>query len=113
MNYNITGSATATGSVAYNFQSYSAPNDQWGTDVNGNITSDISTNIIAAHSLGAGTYSIAVWVEGKANNRAAIFDSNSSSNYTASFTVVPETSTYALFAGFGVLLLVLAKRRLS
>ena len=113
MNYNITGSATATGSVDYEFQSYSAPNDQQGTDVSGAVTSDLSTNIIAAHSLGAGTYNIAVWVEGKANNRAAIFDSNNSNNYTAAFTVVPENSMLALLSGSFFLLYVMLKRRLS
>lgn len=110
MGYSITGTATANGTIAYAFQSYSAPNDQWGTDVNGAITSDISTNLISAHSLTAGSYNISVYVQGAANNRSSIYDSNSGSNYNATFTVVPEASTYALFAGLGVLAFVLTKR---
>lgn len=110
MNYSITGTASANGTIAYGFQSYSAPNDQWGTDANGDITSDISTNLISAHSLTAGSYNISIYVQGAANNNSSIYDSNGGSNYNAAFTVVPEASTYALFAGLGVLAFVLTKR---
>ncbi|NCG08316.1 MAG: hypothetical protein GWO81_01900 [Verrucomicrobia bacterium] len=110
MGYSITGTATANGTIAYAFQSFSAPNDQQGTDVNGANTSDISTNLISAHSLTAGSYNISIYVQGAPNNGSSIYDSNGGSNYNAAFTVVPETSTYALFAGLGVLAFVLTKR---
>lgn len=110
MHYNITGAATANGSINYSYQRMNGNDDQQGTDVNGSVTSDLSTNLITAHSLSAGSYNIAVWVEAKAFNRSSIYDSNSGSNYNATFTVVPEVSTYALFAGLGVLAFVLTKR---
>lgn len=116
LNYSITGAATANGSVSYSFQYFEGPagsnNDQWGTDISGSNTTEGSVDIIAANSLGAGDYNIAVWVEGKANNGTSAFDSNSSNNYNATFTVIPESSTLALVAGFGCLLYVMLKRRL-
>lgn len=110
MGYNISGAATATGFVNYSFQSFSSPNDQQGTDVNGSVTSDLSTDLIAAHSLAAGDYNISIYVEGKANNLPSIYDSNGGSNYNATFTVVPEASTYALFVGLGILAFALTRR---
>ncbi len=114
LNYNITGDATATGTVAYSFQYFEGPagtnNDQYGTDINGANTSDGSVDLIAAHSLAAGDYNIAVWVVGTANDSDTAFDSNNSNNYNASFTVVPEASTYALFAGLGALAFALIRR---
>jgi hypothetical protein len=114
LNYNITGDATATGTVAYSFQHFEGPagtnNDQYGTDINGSNTSDGSSDLIAAHSLAAGDYNIAVWVVATANDSDTAFDSNSSNNYNATFTVVPEASTCALFAGLGVLAFVLIRR---
>lgn len=113
MGYSITGTASANGTIAYGFQSYSAPNDQWGTDINGAITSDISTNLISAHSLTAGSYNISIYVQGAANNSSSIYDSNGGSNYNAAFTVVPEPTSYALLLGFAGLCFVMYKRRLS
>lgn len=107
MHYNITGDATASGSVSYAFESYSAPDDQWGTDINGANASDLSVDLIAAHTLGVGDYSLAVWVEGKANNRASVWDNNGASNYTATFSVVPEPATISMLGigAFGLMLL--------
>ena len=51
--------------------------------------SDISVDLIATHGLAAGDYNIAVWVEGKPNNIASVWDSNNSNNHNATFTVVP------------------------
>ncbi len=110
MGYEISGAATATGTINYSFQSANNQDDQYGTDVNGSVSSDLSVDLIAAHSLAAGDYSISIYVEGKANNLAAIYDSNNSNNYNATFTVVPEASTYALFAGLGALAFVLIRR---
>lgn len=111
MHYNIGGDATASGTISYTFQSYSAPDDQWGTDVNGANASDLSLDLIAAHSLDAGNYTLAVWVEGKANNRGAIFDNASGSNYNATFSVVPEPGTFALLAGLLSFAYIALKRR--
>ena len=108
LHYSITGTKSASGSVSYSFQNYSAPNDQWGTDVNGSHLTDSSINLISTNSLTNGSYSIALWVEGKANNGVTVWDSNGGSNYNASFSVVPEPSTFALISlsamGAGVLL---------
>ena len=52
-------------------------------------------------------------VEGKANNRSSIYDSNGGSNYNATFTVVPESSTIALIAGSLCFAYVMLRRRLS
>jgi len=111
MNYSITGDATASGSVSYGFQSYSAPDDQWGTDINGANGSDLSVDLIAAHSLAAGDYNIAVWTVGVTNSVNSAFDSNGGGNYNATFTVVPEPGTYALIAGiFGMCYIGLRRR---
>jgi len=105
MHYSITGAATASGSISYAFESYTDSNDQWGTDGG----TDSSVDLIDAHSLAEGDYSIAVWVEGKANNRDSVWDNNSSSNYTADFTVVPEPATVGML-GLGALLTLLVRR---
>ncbi|MDF3127877.1 PEP-CTERM sorting domain-containing protein [Kiritimatiellaeota bacterium B1221] len=112
MHYSITGDATATGSKSYAFQSYSAPDDQWGTDVNGANGSDLSIDLISAHSLSAGDYTLAIWVEGKPNSSVAIFDNNSGSNHIATFTVIPETSSIFMLGLTGLAAgLVLRKRK--
>ncbi|VGO15538.1 hypothetical protein PDESU_04123 [Pontiella desulfatans] len=96
MFYSITGADTASGEISYAFQSYSAPNDQQGTDVNGANVTDLSVDLITAHSLGVGSYNLAVWVEGKANNGNSAWDSNGGSNYNATFEVIPEPATIGL-----------------
>lgn len=110
MHYSITGDATASGTIAFDFQSYADPNDQWGTDVNGANLTDTSIDLISVHSLTNGDYNIAVWVEGKPNNIAAVYDSNGGGNYNATFTVVPEPSSTALL-GLGGLALILRRRK--
>jgi hypothetical protein len=107
MFYSITGDDTASGSISYAFQSYSDPNDQWGTDVNGANGSDLSVDLISAHSLGNGDYNLAVWVEGKANNQGSIWDNNGGSNHNSTFTVIPEPAVmgFMLFAGASTLLI--------
>ena len=117
LNYSITGQASASGTVNYAFQYFEGPagtnNDQWGTDANGANASDLSVDLIAAHSLAAGDYNLVVYVEGKANNNVSAFDSNGGSNYSATFTVVPEPTSFALLLGFAGLCFVMYKRRLS
>lgn len=110
MHYSISGDATATGTIAFDFQFYTAPNDQWGTDVNGANTTDKSVDLIAAHGLTNGNYNLAVWVEGKPNNIGSVWDNNGGANYNATFAVVPEPSTTALL-GLGGLALVLRRRK--
>ncbi|MGD9418258.1 MAG: hypothetical protein Q7R22_004895 [Verrucomicrobiota bacterium JB025] len=109
LNYSISGAAAASGTISYAFQSYSDPNDQWGTDVNGLNITDNSKDLIATHSLPEGDYSIAVWVEGKAFNQSSIYDSNGGSNFNATFTVVPEPGAAAL--GLLGTLMLLRRRR--
>lgn len=85
MHYSITGDATASGTISFAFQHYSAPDDQWGTDVNGSNASDASVDLIATHSLGEGDSQTAVWTEGQANGRSSIYDSNGGNNSNATF----------------------------
>ena len=109
MHYSITGDATASGTISYAFQSFSSPNDRWGTDINGSNASDISVDLISTHSLANGDYNIAVWVEGKPNNIGSVFDNNGGSNYNATFTVVPEPAS-ALLGVLGTALLLRRRR---
>ena len=102
MFYNITGDATASGSISYAFQSYSDPNDQWGTDVNGSNASELSVDLIAAHSLAVGNYNLEVYVQGVANGGGQAYDSNGGSNYNASFEVIPEPATMGFVVVMGV-----------
>lgn len=64
-------------------------NQQWGTDVNGSNSTELSINILPA-SPAAGTYTLEVYVVVFTNGINAspeIYDSNMSNNYQATFTV--------------------------
>ncbi|MDF7823709.1 hypothetical protein P4B35_06760 [Pontiellaceae bacterium B12227] len=101
LHYSISGDATASGSISYSFESYSAPNDQWGTDINGANLSEGSLDLIATHSLGNGSYNLSVWVQGVANGGGNAWDNNGGSNHTATFEVVPEPAVMGLVLVFG------------
>ena len=111
--YDIGGDATHSGSISYTFQSFSEPDDQWGTDVNGANATDLSVNLIGTHSLTPGNYTISVWVQGIMNDNDEVFDSRGGLNHTADFTVIPEPSSIIMMglAGLAAGGLTVLKRR--
>lgn len=101
---------SGTESGAFNSLSYAFQIDnvggttgdqQWGTDVAGtNGTAFYTGNLLSG--LSAGSYTLEVYTEITTNGVDAsptIASNNGGSNYEATFTVVPEPSSYALIGG--------------
>jgi hypothetical protein len=110
-------SGTESGSFtsrSYNFQlNLVTPGDQqWGTDVAGsNLTAVYTSNLLTG--LSNGNYTLEVYTEISTNGVNAsptIASNNSGNNFEATFTVIPEPSTYALLAG-GLVGLMMLRRR--
>lgn len=81
------------------------PGDQqWGTDVQGANTTDDAVNILTG--LANGVYTLELFSQINTNGVNAdptIYNNNGGSNFTATFTVVPEPSVVSLLAGSSVL----------
>jgi hypothetical protein len=110
-------SGTESGSFTnlnYAFQlNLVAPGDQqWGTDVAGsNLTAFYTSNLLTG--LSNGNYTLEVYTEISTNGVNAsptIASNNSGNNFEATFSVIPEPSTYALLAG-GLVGLMMLRRR--
>lgn len=121
LHYSINGGSFQT--VALNFQwnngDAGAPaglnnggDQQWGGDVTGsNASFTVSSDVIAG--LANGTYTVDVFssiTTNGVNAAGTINNDNGGSNYTATFTVVPEPSSAALL-GLGGLALILRRRK--
>lgn len=82
-----------------------------GNDAQGTLA---STTIDVTAGLTPGTYTVSVWAKSWGQNASGFggdsFLSNGGANYTASFTVVPEPGTLALF-GLGMAGLAVARSR--
>ena len=88
VNYSIDGGSFMSLSLPFNEDNVSGTSgdQRWASD-----TYDV--NVLTGLSLG--THTIAFFASGTTNGNQ-IFDSNGGANYTASFTVVPEPSTWAM-----------------
>ena len=110
--YSVDGGGFQT--VALNFQSdLATPGDQqWGGDEQGsNATFTVSLDLL--DGLSAGNHTLAVYTTITTNGTNAdttIFNNNGASNYTATFTSVPEPSSFALL-GLGGLALIMRRRK--
>jgi len=93
------------------------PGDQqWGTDAAGVFGGPAyyTSNLLTGLSNGA--YNLEVYTRITTNGVDAateIFNNNGGSNYSATFTVVPEPATWALLAGGLTALVVFRRRRIS
>jgi hypothetical protein len=123
----LTGSPTGSyTSVSYPFQwnqgdsgapgGLGNPGDQqWGTDVQGsNGTNVLSSNLLTG--LANGNYTLEAYSEITTNGvdaSSSIANNNGGSNYTATFTVIPEPSTVSLLLGSSIFggLFLLRRRR--
>lgn len=121
LHYRIDGGSFQT--VALNFQwnngdggapaGLNNPGDQqWGGDVQGgNATFTVSSDILSGLSNGAHTLEVFSSITTNGTDAAVtIFNNNGGSNYSATFTVVPEPSSAALL-GLGGLALILRRRK--
>lgn len=88
VNYSIDGGSFMSLSLPFNQDNVSgnAGDQRWASDT-------YNVNLLTGLSLG--THTISFFASGTTNGNQ-IFDSNGGANYTASFTVVPEPSTWAM-----------------
>lgn len=118
LSYNIYAGTDTTNStslfsglVSYSNQSFDGNNEQWGTDVNGNNSSEGAINILDAHEIDAGNYRIVTYASATATWGGTAYDSNNSNNYLSTFTVVPEPTAISLFIGLLSMLYVFFRRK--
>ena len=93
--------------ISYSWEAnLSNPGDQqWGTS---------ASSSVALSTLSSGNYQLSVYASVFTNGSGAssqIFDNAGGSNYTASFTVVPETSNFALIGGLFAVGFVVIRRK--
>ncbi len=99
---------------SYNFQSNigGGGDQQWGSDVSGaNLSAFYTPNLIS--SLLNGTYTLEVYSQintNGVNTDNPVYNSNSSNNFEATFTIVPEPSR-SLLGLAGLALISLRRRR--
>lgn len=79
-------------SYAFQFDNVGGTNgdQQWGTDLSGNNTTNGALNILQGTSLANGTYTLEVYARittNGVNANGEIFDSNNNLNYSATFTI--------------------------
>ena len=89
VNYSIDGGSFTGLSLLFNQDNVSGNNNgdqRWASDT-------YSINVLAG--LGYGTHTLTFYTSGSTNG-ADIFDSNGGNNFTATFQVVPEPSTWAI-----------------
>lgn len=84
-------------------QAYLGGNDYQGTG---------ASTVNVANSLAAGSHTVTVWAKSWGNNQGDSWLTNGGLNYSATFTVVPEPATMALF-GLGLAGVVAYRRRQS
>ena len=99
------------GLVSYSNQSFDGNNEQWGSDVNGNNSTEGAINILDAHDIDAGNYRIVTYASATATWGGTAYDSNNSNNYLSTFTVVPEPTAISLFIGLLSIFYVAIRRR--
>jgi hypothetical protein len=118
LSYNIyagtdTSNSTSlyNGLISYSNQTFEGNNERWGTDASGSNSSESAVNLINEHSIAAGNYRIVTYASATTTWGGTAYDSNDSSNYLSTFTVVPEPATMSLFFGFLSILYVAVRRR--
>ncbi len=116
VSYRVYPTGSPTGShteVAINFGSNATFTDVAGNEfTSGGDQSwnNITSSPDLADSLDAGDYTVEVFWKATSSD-GDHFVNNGGSNYTATFTVVPEPSTYAALAGLGMMALAVLRRR--